>query len=274
VGYLPANLPLGSHTEDSRYRMIRKTPSDHFSALEACQYWTDIIGSGIRPIDVKVIAIGGGTVSAAEYRIALALGAEVGIFEDSGGAAVDLHKDHDWNTNPGIVRLPSDAEAIRAFITKDTCILNLGEREDLARTHHRKYQNMQGPEKLKTIPELRDWDDLNKTFRESNLQWVDNISTKLNEFGYSLKRVAGKPGVPVKFSLEEIEGMAEMEHGRWVVERFRDGWRYGAKKDAEKKISPYLVPWVELADEVKEWDRKPIRELPVMLAEMGYEIYR
>ena len=53
-----------------------------------------------------------------------------------------------------------------------------------------------------------------------------------------------------------------------------DGWVYGEKKDVEKKISPYLVPWDELTDDVKEWDRQPVRELPKFLAKAKFEIYR
>ena len=53
-----------------------------------------------------------------------------------------------------------------------------------------------------------------------------------------------------------------------------DGWVYGEKKDVEKKISPYLVPWDELTDDVKEWDRQPVRELPKVLAGAKFEIYR
>ena len=49
---------------------------------------------------------------------------------------------------------------------------------------------------------------------------------------------------------------------------------YGEKRDVEKKISPYLVPWIKLADEVKEWDIQTVRELPTFLAKVKFEIYR
>jgi hypothetical protein len=34
------------------------------------------------------------------------------------------------------------------------------------------------------------------------------------------------------------------------------------------------VPWNSLTDDVKEWDRQPVRELPRFLAQAKFEIYR
>jgi len=274
AGYYPGGIPMGRIILDSRYESHRKTPADNFSALEAAQYWTDIIGSDILPADVRVIGIGGGPISTAEYYIALALGAQVGIFDGSGGAAEALQSDNDWKNLPGIIRLLCDGETIRAFISKDITLLNADEREDLARKNHKYYQDMQGPHILKTIPSLLDWEQLDKDLQESNRKWVDHTSTKLKEFGYSLRKSEEKSITPVTFSEEQIEIMAEMEHGRWIVERIRQGWRYGKIKNIEKKISPYLIPWDQLSKEVQGWDRDPIRKLPQMLAEFGYEIYQ
>ena len=68
--------------------------------------------------------------------------------------------------------------------------------------------------------------------------------------------------------------MAEMEHGRYNAERLLDGWRWGTEKNMEKKINPYLVPWAELPDSVKEWDRDSVRKIPQFLADIGFEVYR
>jgi hypothetical protein len=67
--------------------------------------------------------------------------------------------------------------------------------------------------------------------------------------------------------------MAEMEHERWVAERLLDGWLIG-EKDHEKKTSPYLVPWNNLSEDVKDYDRETVRELPNFLAKAKFEIYR
>ena len=67
--------------------------------------------------------------------------------------------------------------------------------------------------------------------------------------------------------------MAKMEHERWVKERLRDGWKFGPKKDIEEKVSPHLIPWNQLSDEIKEYDRVFIRKLPAFLAQNGFQIY-
>lgn len=54
------------------------------------------------------------------------------------------------------------------------------------------------------------------------------------------------------FTEKEIEIMAEMEHTRWNAERLREGWKIGKKKDVTNRISPYLVPWAELPEDVRE----------------------
>jgi hypothetical protein len=68
--------------------------------------------------------------------------------------------------------------------------------------------------------------------------------------------------------------MAEMEHGRWNLERIQNGWKRGVKKDIDKKISPYIVPWNELSDEVKKWDFDYVEGWPEDFKEAGIEIYK
>jgi hypothetical protein len=65
-----------------------------------------------------------------------------------------------------------------------------------------------------------------------------------------------------------------MEHGRWIIERLQSGWRYDAKRDPAKKLSPYLVPWSKLTEEVKEYDRTAVASWPGVLAKAGLRIVR
>jgi hypothetical protein len=46
-------------------------------------------------------------------------------------------------------------------------------------------------------------------------------------------------------------------------------------RDNERKTSPYLVPWAELPEDVKEHqNRSAVRAIPELLADAGYEIVR
>jgi hypothetical protein len=118
VGYIPQSPPEGVDfdTDERRFHELRTTDGIDFTFLQPLQYWTDVIASGIDPSQVKVIGIGGGTISAVEYRIALGLGAQVGIITDSGRAADELLKDRDWITAPNLVALHPDAEAVESFL--------------------------------------------------------------------------------------------------------------------------------------------------------------
>ena len=75
-------------------------------------------------------------------------------------------------------------------------------------------------------------------------------------------------------------------HSRRVGDTRRDGARplggrtpagrleIWSREGVDEKISPYLVPWCDLTDEVREWDRQTVRALPDFLAKASFEIYR
>ena len=81
----------------------------------------------------------------------------------------------------------------------------------------------------------------------------------------------------IAFLDKEIELLAELEHGRWNIERLHDGWRYGKTKDEDRKLNPCLVRWTDLPDGengVKKYDRNAVRAFPEILAKAGLEVFR
>jgi len=78
----------------------------------------------------------------------------------------------------------------------------------------------------------------------------------------------------MKFSKNEIERMAELEHARWVVERLSDGWKPARIKDVSKKLSPFLVGWKYLSEDIKDYDRDTVKKIPEYFAKVGLEVYR
>lgn len=115
VGHIPQYLPRRV-TEDTRYRDMRESPGRDFDPVGPLQVWADIVASGIRPADVKLLGIGGGRIAAAEYRIALALGAQVRIVEGIGREDAKLLGDPDWKDAANLGRLPKDAAEVRTFL--------------------------------------------------------------------------------------------------------------------------------------------------------------
>jgi hypothetical protein len=62
--------------------------------------------------------------------------------------------------------------------------------------------------------------------------------------------------------------LAEMEHGRFTVERLLSGWARGSR-DPGRFLSPYLRPWEDLDNGTKQYDVEVIQDLPVVLTEVG-----
>jgi voltage-gated potassium channel Kch len=117
------------------------------------------------------------------------------------------------------------------------------------------------------------WEQLHPDLKSSNLQQADHIPVKLRAIGYySSRPEIGKSPVTA-FADEEVELMAKMEHARFNAERFLAGWTIGPK-NIEEKRSPYLVPWEELPENIKEYDRDTVRKIPHRLGLIGEVIYR
>lgn len=124
-----------------------------------------------------------------------------------------------------------------------------------------------------TKPSMRPWHALLLDLKNSNRQQADHIPVKLRAVGcYSGPPEPGKP--EAEFTDSEIELLAAMEHHRWNADRFLAGWSYGPEKNVERKLSPYLVFWEDLPDDVKKWDRDAVRNLRYLVGLAGDRIYR
>ncbi len=72
--------------------------------------------------------------------------------------------------------------------------------------------------------------------------------------------------------LAVAELLAENTHEVWAKGRADEGWVYGEKLDREKKIHPLLVPYSELPDSEKEYDRRTSIETLKLLIKLGVKI--
>jgi hypothetical protein len=248
-----------------------------FTPLEPIQTWIDLLASGADPRKVKLLGINGGQIAAFEFRLALAMGARVGVLGDSGRAASGILEDEDWKDTPGLLRLPNDPQSVRAFVRgmPEPLVLEKEHLESMAKQAHEEYRRNQTRPLLSRDPALADWEDLTPDLQNSNLQQIAHIEEKLRAVGLKIRKLESGaiPGLDAedpRFK-DKIERMAEIEHGRWNVERLLAGWTLGSK-DVEKKTSPYLVAWSDLPESIKDYDRNAVRAIPRMLAELGYEI--
>ncbi len=271
IAYLPLKIPKDDKIHDG-YDTSRTSSMDNYSPLEPIQVWIDLLASGIRPKNVHLLGINGGNISSCEFRLALVMGAKVAILRDSGRAAGKIAKDPDWNNHPGLFFLPTDQESITAFIqpSQKSTLIKENEREEMARIAHEEFRKNQEGRYLKEHPPIAEWENLRETYQEANRKQIDHIETKLQRIGLSIRRVEN-PKL-YSFSKKQQRILAEMEHGRWTVERLLNGWRLGPKKNEEGKIHPNLISWNDLGDHIKEYDFDAVKKIPEELAKIGVEI--
>ena len=72
--------------------------------------------------------------------------------------------------------------------------------------------------------------------------------------------------------LRLLERLAENTHEVWAAQRIKDGWTYGLKRDDENKKHPCLVPYVDLPDSEKEYDRQTAAEALKVVILLGYSV--
>ena len=166
-----------------------------------------------------------------------------------------------------------DEEMFSRLVVRD--VLLGAVRETIAKAIHERFLKDQEKNKRPSDdPSMQPWDNLNEDLKESNRRQADHIPEKLRKIGYGFDPVTGRKAIAIKFTEQEIETIAELEHERFVSERKINGWVLNKKRDVKKKLSPYLVPWNELPDKIKEYDRQAMRAMPEFLAKVGFEIYR
>ncbi|MCJ7734420.1 MAG: RyR domain-containing protein, partial [Anaerolineales bacterium] len=170
----------------------------------------------------------------------------------------------------------SVSPAITGSIKQNTPIVPrqlLDNLEKLAVAIHDLYNQRQlerHPDEPLVYPQFSDLPD---ALKYSNLRQARSIANKLELMGWEI-RPAGTDGEVIsEISADQVETLAVFEHEEWIRERLGYGWTYGEVKDPEKKISPYLVPYHELSEEVKNLDRDTIRNIPILLGMIGMAAY-
>jgi ppGpp synthetase/RelA/SpoT-type nucleotidyltranferase len=285
IAYLPASLPRGAEEDKSGYPLRFSSPkSNDFSPLEPLQAWTDLLVAGVNPATVRLLCYAPGEISRAECAIALSLGARVGVVADP-----TLPKDRQfdyaaWSGCNNLLSLPADAMTVRAFLQMAQQPLTAEAKTRLEQAARRAHEDYVKSAKSKD-PSLFPWDKLDENLKLSNYHQVAYWEHTLRDYGLGIRTLtdADKLHEPLSMSdalpkrdeiTDPVMELAELEHGRWNVERLAYGWTYAPEKDVTRKLSPFLVPWPALTKEIQGYDVEAITGLPAKLREVGLEIYR
>lgn len=79
--------------------------------------------------------------------------------------------------------------------------------------------------------------------------------------------------VTLNDDLQELcEAIAENAHEVWAENRYAEGWRYGLQRNDELKLHPDMVPYSQLPEGEKEYDREMAMKTIKLLVKLGYKI--
>jgi hypothetical protein len=119
-----------------------------------------------------------------------------------------------------------------------------------------------------------EWNKLSDDEKRSNVEQAGHIFEKLNYLGYTIQFAEGDQPNIIQLTPDEINVLARMEHGRWVVERTLAGWRFGETLDRKNKTHPFLKGWNDISEERKELNRKMVRKIPTYLESVQFEMVK
>lgn len=173
-----------------------------------------------------------------------------------------------------------DFRDVQAFgLLERTCtreVVLRGTDEILARAVHEEYlaAPVQETTAVADPRTLVPWDQLPDSLKESNRAQAEDIGRKLEAAGCGVAPLDGWGDESFQFTDEQLELLAQMEHRRWMDERRAAGWSQGVEKDVASKITPHLVPYDQLTEQMKELDRNAVRKIPGVLSRVGLGAYR
>lgn len=69
-----------------------------------------------------------------------------------------------------------------------------------------------------------------------------------------------------------VEQMSKNVHEVWAETRIKQGWKYGEQRNDELKTHPCLVPYEDLPEEEKEYDRNTSTGTLKLIMKLGFKI--
>jgi hypothetical protein len=70
------------------------------------------------------------------------------------------------------------------------------------------------------------------------------------------------------------ELLSENAHEIWALQRIQDGWKYGSQRNDQEKTHPDLVPYSELTESEKAYDRRAAMETLKTIMALGFKIVK
>lgn len=109
--------------------------------------------------------------------------------------------------------------------------------------------------------------------------WNDSKNYIVTITSNSMKTYTPKPidlsDVELTEDLNELrEAIAENAHEIWAENRQSEGWTYGPQRDDKLKQTPDMVPYSQLPEGEKEYDREMAMKTIKLLKKLGYDLIK
>jgi hypothetical protein len=179
----------------------------------------------------------------------------------------------EWNRDARLQRYDLYAASSADVIIDET-------NDKIARDIHEKYfASQKGSDfvegALDDGSSMHPWENLNEWYRESNRSVAAHFDVKLRTFG--LRKVPSNAGEShcrgnLTKAKRVLEGLAEMEHRRWLAFHLIGGWQQGELRDNAKRIHPSIKPYGLLSEKEKQKDRDTVLSMAKQLEEVGFSV--
>jgi hypothetical protein len=165
--------------------------------------------------------------------------------------------------------------------------------EELAQTLHQDYLSLgrrkvsealaagcpDEARKIAAKPAFVAWDDLAPDKQESNRELARRLFQLVHAApdGRSLQLIYSpheliNPIASWCLGDEQVEQLARQEHAQWCAYHVKNGWQFGSIRNDTAKIHTDLVPWEQLREGMRDYDRHIIRRLPYVFAKADYRL--
>ena len=109
--------------------------------------------------------------------------------------------------------------------------------------------------------------------------WNDSKNYLVTATNSCMKTYIPKPidlsDVELTEDLNELrEAIAENAHEIWAENRQAEGWTYGPQRDDQLKQTPDMVPYSQLPESEKEYDREMAMKTIKLLKKLGYDLIK
>lgn len=109
--------------------------------------------------------------------------------------------------------------------------------------------------------------------------WADSKNYLVTVISENMSTYIPKPidlsDVELTEDLNELrEAIAENAHEIWAENRQKEGWTYGPERNDELKQNPDMVPYSQLPEGEKEYDREMAMKTIKLLLKLGYDLIK